>query len=91
MGCPQILAHTRLSPSEGEKVRYRVSGKKEQITSTVLRCVNAIGQSIPPIIIFEGKYFNHQWTTGEVPGTYYGMSDKGWTDQTLAEQPLSQD
>ena len=50
---------------------------------TVLGCVNAIGQSIPPMVIFEGKYLNHQWTEGEVPGTYYGMSGKGWTDQEL--------
>ena len=35
------------------------------------------------MIIFEGKYLNHQWTSGKVPGTYYGMSDKGWTDQEL--------
>ncbi len=37
-----------------KKVRYRVSGKKEQIT--VLGCANAIGQAIPPMIIFDGKY-----------------------------------
>lgn len=64
-----------------KKVRYRVSGKKEQIT--VIGCVNAIGQSIPPMVIFEGKYLNHLWTIDEVPGTYYGMSGKGWTDQEL--------
>ena len=58
-----------------KKVCYCSSGKKEQIT--VLGCVNAIGQAIPPMVIFEGKYLNLQWTTGEVPGTYYGMSNKG--------------
>ena len=64
-----------------KKVRYRVSGKKEQIT--IIACANALGQCLPPMVIFEGKYLNHQWTLGEVPGTYYGMSDKGWTDQEL--------
>ena len=64
-----------------KKVRYRVAGKKEQIT--IVGCVNAIGQSIPLLVIFEGKYLNHQWTVGEVPGTYHGMSGKGWTDQEL--------
>ena len=64
-----------------KKVRYRQSGKKEQIS--VIGCANAVGQSIPPMVIFEGKYLNLQWTVGEVPGTYYGMSDKGWTDQEL--------
>ena len=64
-----------------KKVRYRVSGKKEQIT--ILGCTNAIGQAIPPMVIFEGKYLNYHWTSKEVPGTYYGMSGKGWTDQEL--------
>ncbi len=64
-----------------KKVRYRVSGKKDQIT--VLGCANAVGQAIPPMVIFEGKYLNYQWTIGEFPGTYYGMSGKGWTDQEL--------
>ena len=58
-----------------KKVHYRVSGKKEQIT--VLGCVNAIGQSIPPMVTFKGKNLNHQWITGEVPGMYYGMRGKG--------------
>ncbi len=38
---------------------------------------------LPPTVIFEGKYLNFQWTLGEVPGTFYGMSGKGWTDQEL--------
>ena len=63
------------------KARYRVSGKKEQIT--VLACGNAVGQAIPSMVIIEGKNFNHDWTLGEVPGTFYGMSNKGWTDQEL--------
>ena len=58
-----------------KKVRYRVSGKKEQVS--VLGCANAVGQAIPPMVIFDGKYLNYQWTLGEVPGTYYGMSGKG--------------
>jgi len=64
-----------------KKVRYRQSGKKEQIS--VIGCGNAAGQAIPPMVIFEGKYLNYLWTVGEVPGTIYGMSEKGWTDQEL--------
>ncbi len=64
-----------------KKVRQRVSRKKEPIT--VLGCANAIGQSIPSMLIFEEKYLNYQWTRNEVPGTYYGMSGEGWTDQEL--------
>ena len=60
-----------------KKVCYRTSGKKEQII--IIECANAADQAIPPMIIFEGKYLNHEWTTG----TIYGMSNKGWTDQEL--------
>ena len=63
-----------------KKVRYRVAGRKEQIT--IVGCINAIAQSIP-MVIFEEKYLNHQRTVGKVSGTYYGMSGKGWTDQEL--------
>ena len=49
----------------------------------MIGCANAAGQSVPPMVIFEGKYLNHEWTIGEVPGTFYGMSSKGWTDQEL--------
>ena len=38
---------------------------------------------IPPMVIFEGKRLNPQWTKGEVPYTLYGMSEKGWTDMEL--------
>ena len=51
-----------------KKVGYRVSGEKEQIT--ILGCANAIGQALPPMVIFDGKYLNYQWTADQVPGTY---------------------
>ena len=56
-------------------VHYRTSGKKEQIT--IIACANAAGQAIPPMVIFEGKNLNHEWTIGKVPSTIYGISDKG--------------
>ena len=34
-----------------KKIRYRVSGKKEQIT--IIACANALGQCLPPMVIFE--------------------------------------
>ena len=79
---PLDLRPTNDIAKRGQKKEcYRVSGKKEQIT--MLGCANAIGQAFPPMVIFYGKYLNYQWTTDEVPGTYYGMSGKGWTDQVL--------
>ena len=64
-----------------KKVRYRTSGQKAQIT--VLGCANAAGQTLPPFIIFAAKQLNPLWTRNEVPGSRYGISDKGWVDQEL--------
>ena len=64
-----------------KKVRYRISGNKKQIT--VVGCVNAAGQAIPPFVIFDAKCLNHDWTDGEVPRTTYGLSSNGWIDSEL--------
>ena len=64
-----------------KKVRCRTSGNKSQIT--VIGCVSASGQAIPPFVIFDSKRLNKQWTYGEVNGTTYGMSTKGWVDSEL--------
>ena len=73
---PNIVTETG-----SRKVRYRQSGKKGQIT--IVACVNATGQAIPPMIIFDAKNLNHAWTRNEVPGTRYGLSDNGWINTEL--------
>ena len=64
-----------------KKVRCRTSGNKSQIT--VIGCVSATGQAIPPFVIFDAKSLNMEWRKGEIPGTTYGLSDKGWVDAEL--------
>lgn len=60
------------------------SGNKAQIT--VVACVSASGNYIPPMIIWDRKSLKQEWTTGEVAGTLYGMSSKGWMDMSLFEK-----
>ncbi len=50
---------------------------------TVIGCVSATGQAIPPFVIFDAKCLNMDWRKGEIPGTTYGLSDKGWVDTEL--------
>lgn len=59
-----------------KKIRYRQSGKKGQVT--VVACASAVGQAIPPMIMFDAQSLNHSWTKDGVPGNRYGLSDKGW-------------
>jgi len=71
-----------------KKVRYRSSGKKGQVT--IVSCVSASGQPIPPMIIFDAQNLNHAWTKGEFPGTKYGLSANGWINTDLFEGWLSE-
>ena len=59
----------------------RSSGNKEQIT--IVACASTTGVALLAMVIFQGARLSHELTKGEVPGTMYGVSDKGWIDQTL--------
>ena len=58
-------------------IRCRAIRNKAQIT--VVACVSASGQVITPYVILDTKQLNHAW----VPGTWYGLSNKGWIDNVL--------
>ena len=57
------------------------SGTKQQIT--IVGCVRADGQSLPPMVIWNRKKLPIELSSGEVPGTVYGLSEKGWIDREL--------
>ena len=59
------------------------SGSKSQIT--VVGCVSAAGYCVPPMVVYNRKsYFvSSEMVQGEIPGTAYGFSSKGWMDQDL--------
>ena len=57
------------------------TGNKTQIT--VVACCSAGGRALPPMVIFDRLNLKPQWTMGEVPGTVYGLSPKGWIDSEL--------
>ena len=50
-----------------------------------MACVNATGQAIPPMIIFNATKLNPASTKGEVLGTKYGMSTNGLINTDLFE------
>ena len=87
-GMPLEHRPPRVLAKKGQrKVRYRTSGNKSQVT--VIGCVSAAGQTIPPFVIYDAKSLNMEWTRGEVAGTTYGLSDRGWVDMELFKGWLS--
>ena len=81
-GMPLDPKPLKVVSRRGEKNPSAVSsGKKQQIT--VVGCVNAGGNYLPPMIIWNTKSLSAGQTIGEVPGTLHGFSPKGWMDQEL--------
>ena len=70
---------------KGQKsLNLSTSGDKVQVT--VLACVSATGYVMPPMVIFDQKQLKAELTQGEIPGTLYGLSGKGWIDSQLFEE-----
>ena len=66
----------------GERNPYSVSsGSKSQVT--VVACVSASGQSIPPFIVWKRKTMTLELAFGELPGSRYGFSENGWMQSNL--------
>ena len=57
------------------------SGDKSQIT--IVGCVSAAGYCLPPMVIYDRKRLSPEMSRGEVLGTLYGLSEKGWIDMEL--------
>ena len=64
-------------------MKCRTSGNKAQ--TTVVACINAIGQAIPPYVIYNAKTLNPEWMKDGPPGTKYAHSENGWIDTELFE------
>ena len=71
-------------PKGMKKPRYQSPGQKGQIT--VVACGNAPGNLLQPlIIIYDTNITQHIWTQGEVPGSEYRITEKGWIITELFE------
>ena len=83
MGLPLSPKSPKVVSEEvGTKDPCCITGStKSQIT--VLACANATGHAVPPLVIFDRKTLNPKLTSGEIPGSLYGLSPKGWIDHAL--------
>lgn len=65
------------------QINTHTSGEKAQ--NTVLACGSASGYVMPPMVIYDRINLQQELHAGEVPGTIYGLSEKGWIDTELFE------
>ena len=50
---------------------------------TIIACVNAIGNAVPPMLIFPRVYFIETMLRGAPPGSISGANVSGWSTETL--------
>ena len=74
-------------------MKNRTSVNKAQ--TVVVACVNAIGQAIPPYVIYNAKTLNPEWMKDGPPSTKYARSGStviylsiGLTTHAVSSRPL---
>lgn len=70
-----------LAPSGSKHVYSQQNGNRDHIT--VHCCINAEGEYIPPMIIFEKCFPSSAYTRGGPPNTLYAKSPNGYMDSEL--------
>ena len=80
-GMPLDPKSPRIVAERGSDAFTIGSGNKSQVT--IVACVSAAGFCMPPMVIWDRKVLAPELTHGEVDGTMYGLSGKGWMDREL--------
>ena len=65
------------------KMAYKHGGSQKKDQTMVVACVNAIGQAIPPYVIYNAKTLNPEWMKDGLPDTKYANSENGWIDTDI--------
>lgn len=67
---------------EKGKTLCRISGGSGRESTTVLACISADGEALPPLIVFKGAGVQARWTSNNAyPGTLYAASTNGWMEE----------
>lgn len=59
-------------------------------TTTLIGCVNAVGNSVPPFFVFKGKRMNSDLMDGASTGARGEMSESGWSNLEIFETYLKE-
>lgn len=74
---------TKVVGAVGQKSTRMISSSGRENT-TVLMCVSAAGQKVPPLCVFKGKHILESWlSTDDIHKTSFAASKRGWMDSTI--------
>ena len=69
----------------GVKEAHIITPNEGKTMYTVLFACNAVGDFIPPYVIYKGKHVHSSWVKNGPPGTSYNNTDSGWMEDYVFE------
>ena len=83
-GISPVVPGTKVLAGRGAKRVGRVASSERGKTTTIVGCVNAAGDAVPPMVVFGGrKRLKAELLKGTPIGTIGGVSDNGWITTEL--------
>nr|XP_042907942.1 MFS-type transporter clz9-like [Parasteatoda tepidariorum] len=87
-GLTTVHVPPRVIAGKGVKqVGQMTSGERGKLV-TIISVVNAIGNSVPPLLIFPRKFFKYHMLKGAPPGTIGAANPSGWSTPQIFLQYL---
>lgn len=85
-GVCTAVASRKILAKRGAKNVHETAGGSGRDYITILACGSAIGERLPPYVVYKGKNLMANHTQGGPPGTRYFMSDSGWMETANFEE-----
>lgn len=76
-GCRLTIHHQQQVLARKGVKRVHLVAPEHAENVTIVACGNALGQAIPPMVLFKGKRKKDEWQDTMPPGTKIEMTDKG--------------
>lgn len=71
-----------LAPKNIRQLGSLTSGERG-VNVTMISCINAVGNSVPPMMIFPRKFFKEHMLNGGPNGCVGGANPSGWSNEVL--------
>ena len=82
-GLMYVNKPSKIVTKVGKKYVYNRTYAEKGTTTTVLACINAAGQFLPPMVIFKGVRNVPNLSKGALPNSLTRLSQKGWINADL--------
>lgn len=76
-----------LAPKKIKQLGKFTSGERG-VNNTLIACINAVGNSVPPLIIFPRVFFKDNMLKGAPPGSTGAANQSGWSTELIFRQYL---